>query len=219
MEDVAAAWRAANPHVEVEIVYGSSGNFVGQISQGAPYDVFFSADAEYPRRLEQAGLAPAGDTRLYAIGQIVLWTRSDSSLDGNAGLNVLTDAAVEKVSIANPEHAPYGRAAVAALQSAGIYESVRPKLVLGENVSQAAQFIESGGAEAGIIALSLALSPPLRDAGHYSRIPIDLYPPLEQGALVLDSAADGGAARAFVDYVLGPDGRAVLDRHGFLPPP
>lgn len=220
MDDLAAAWKAAHPKVEVEVAYGSSGTFFAQISQGAPYDAFFSADADYPRRLAEAGLAGSGATRLYAIGQICLWARSDSALDvSSRGLNALTDASVEKVSIANPEHAPYGRAAVAALEAAGIYEMIRPKLVLGENVSQAAQFVESGGADAGIIALSLALSPPLKDAGRYSVVPPDSYPPLEQGVLVLDSSADPGAAGAFVDFVLGPDGRAVLDRYGFLPPP
>jgi len=220
LDDIVAAWKSANPSAEVEVVYGSSGNLFAQIRQGAPYGVFFSADVAYPRRLEEAGSGGSGGTRLYAIGQIVLWTRSDSSLDvSSRGLRALTDPAVQTVSIANPEHAPYGRAAMAALASAGIDKLVRPKLVLGENVSQAAQFVESGSADAGLIALALALSPPLEGAGHYFVVPLDSYPPIEQGVLVLDSALEAGLAHAFADFVLGMDGRAVLDRHGFLPPP
>src|SRR5687767_5231678 len=214
MDDLIGVWKSEHPTVEVDVAFGSSGTFFAQISQDAPYDVFFAADAEYPRRLEQAGLARSGATRLYGIGQIVLWVRSESSVDVvSRGLSVLADASIETVSIANPEHAPYGRAAVAALETAGIYQIVKPKLVLGENVSQAAQFVDSGSADAGIIALSLALSPPLRDAGRHAIVAPDSYPPLEQGALVLESAPDPAAARAFVDFVLGPEGRAVLERY------
>ena len=219
LDDVAVEWSAANPGVTVEPTYGSSGNFLAQISAGAPFDVFFSADAEYPHRLEVAGLADAGSTRLYAIGQIVVWVPAGSGLDVEArGLEALTYTSVETVAIANPEHAPYGRAAVAAIQSAGLYGAIEPKLVLGENVSQAAQFVESGNADAGVIALSMALAPTLRDKGKYSVVPIDSYPRIEQGAVVLKSAASPDVARAFLDFVLGPDGRAVLDRYGFLLP-
>jgi molybdate transport system substrate-binding protein len=219
MDDLVAAWAAAHPATTVTLVYGSSGTFFAQVSQGAPFDVFFSADADYPRQLELAGLAEAGATRLYAIGQIVVWVRSGSTLDVAArGLAALADPAVGTVAIANPEHAPYGRAAMAALDAAGILDVVEPRLVLGENVSQAAQFVESGGADAGIIALSLALAPTMRDAGRYAVVPIDSYPRLEQGAVVLGSAADPAAARAFLDFVLGAEGRAVLDRYGFLLP-
>lgn len=219
LDELVAAWRSSEPDTEVEPVYGSSGNLLAQITQGAPFDVFFSADADYPRRLEQAGLAEKASTRLYAIGQIVVWVPADSDLDVETrGIEALTDPSVERVAIANPEHAPYGRAAVAALTSAGLYAEVEPKLVLGENVSQAAQFVESGNADAGIIALSLALAPPLVEEGRHAPVPIDAYPRLEQGVVVLDAAADPAAARAFVDFVLGPDGRAVLDRYGFLEP-
>lgn len=219
LDDLVADWRGSNPGVPVTPTYGSSGSFFAQISEGAPYDVFFSADADYPRRLETAGLAGPGSTRLYAIGQIVVWVPAASGLDVAArGIEALTDPSVRRVAIANPEHAPYGLAAVAAMRSAGVYEAARPKLVLGENVSQAAQFVESGNADVGIIALSLAVAPTLRDAGRYGEIPIASYPRLEQGAVVLASAADPGAARAFLDFVLGPDGRTVLDRYGFLQP-
>lgn len=218
-DDLIATWDAANPATTVEPTYGSSGNFFAQISEGAPFDLFFSADAEYPRQLEVAGLADAGSTQLYAIGRIVVWVPASSGLDIEArGLEALTDASVRTVAIANPEHAPYGRAAVAALRSAGVYETIEPKLVLGENVSQAAQFVESGSADAGVIALSLALAPTMRDKGRYIIIATQSYPRIEQGAVVLKSAVDAEAARAFLDFVLGPDGRAVLDRSGFLLP-
>jgi molybdate transport system substrate-binding protein len=218
MDELITEWNALVPATPAEATYGSSGNFFAQISQGAPFDVFFSADAAYPRELETAGLAEPGSTRLYAIGQIVVWVAADSGIDPALGLKGLTDASVRSVAIANPEHAPYGRAAEAAMRSAGVYEALEAKLVLGENVSQAAQFVESGSADAGVIALSLAAAPTLRDRGRYAVVPIDSYPPLEQGAVVLGAAADPEAAGAFLDFVLGPDGRRVLDRFGFLPP-
>jgi molybdate transport system substrate-binding protein len=220
LDELIAAWSAEHPGTDVEPTYGSSGTFFAQISEGAPFDLYFSADATYPRQLETAGLATPGSTRLYAIGQIVVWVPASSALDvAHRGLDALTDPAVEKVAIANPEHAPYGRAAVAAMKAAGVYDAVEPKLVLGENVSQAAQFVQSGSADIGVIALSLAIAPTMRDMGRYAVVPIDSYPRIEQGAVVLGSAADPGAAAAFLDFVLGPDGRAVLDRYGFLLPP
>lgn len=220
MDELIAAWGGARPGVAVEPTYGSSGNFLAQIREGAPFDIFFSADAEYPRELERAGLAEPGSTRLYGIGQIVVWVRVDSPLDvGARGLEGLTDPSVRTLAIANPEHAPYGRAAVAALKTAGVYDAVQPKLVLGENVSQAAQFVESGNADAGILALSLAVAPSLHDKGRYAVVPIDSYPRLEQGAVVLSSAGHPDAAGAFLAFVLGPDSRHVLDRFGFLLPP
>lgn len=220
MDDLIATYIAANPGVSVEATYGSSGQFFTQISQGAPFDVYFSADAEYPRNLEKAGLVEGSSTLLYGVGQIVTWVPSDSAIDVEArGLEALADASVETIAIANPEHAPYGRAAVAAMKTAGIYDAVESKFVLGENISQAAQFVESGNADIGVIALSLAMAPSLVDKGRYAVVPIDSYPRLEQGAVVLKSAADPEAAQSFLDFVLGPEGRTVLDRYGFLLPP
>lgn len=219
LDEVLVAFGGANAEVTVEVTYGSSGNLYAQVANGAPFDVFFSADAEYPRQLEVAGLAEPGTTRPYAVGQIVTWVPASSALDVEGrGLRLLIDPSVRTVAIANPEHAPYGRAAAAAMRSAGIYEAVEPKLVLGENVSQAAQFVESGNADVGVIALSLALATTLRDKGRFTIVPIDSYPRLEQGAVVLGSAADQEAAAAFLDFVLGPEGRSVLDRYGFLLP-
>jgi molybdate transport system substrate-binding protein len=220
MDDLIATFAAANPGVTVEATFGSSGTFFTQVSEGAPFDVYFSADAEYPRKLETAGLAESGSTQLYGIGQIVVWVPNDSALDVEAhGLEALTDPSVKTIAIANPEHAPYGRAAVAAMKTAGIYDAVKSKFVLGENISQAAQFVESGNADIGVIALSLAVAPSLKDKGRYAVVPIDSYPRLEQGAVVLKAAVDPVATRAFLDFVLGPEGRTILDRYAFLLPP
>ena len=200
---------------KVNATYGSSGNFFSQIENGAPFDVFFSADIAYPRRLEAAGLAEPGTLYEYAVGRIAIWTPADAKVDvTKQGWKALLDASVKKIAIANPEHAPYGRAAVVAMQKAGIYESVNNKLVYGENISQAAQFAQSGNAQAGIIALSLAISPPMRDGKHWE-IPVDMHPALEQGAIVLKKAENKNAARAFLEFVKAPAGRAILARYGF----
>jgi molybdate transport system substrate-binding protein len=218
MQDLIAACRARTG-IRVTATYGSSGNFYSQITNGAPFDVLFSADIGYPERLEQAGLAPAGSTRLYAIGRIVVWVPNASSIDiGRPGMQALLDPAVHTIAIANPEHAPYGSAAVAAMQHYGIYDRLAAKLVYGENISQTAQFVQSGAADVGILALSLALAPTLRNAGRYWLVPNDAYPAIEQGVVVLKRARDPAAAQAFVDFVLGPSGRTVLDRFGFGPP-
>lgn len=219
LDDVVAAWGRAHAEAPVEPTYGSSGSFFAQIQQGAPFDLYFSADIDYPRRLAAAGLADGATLRAYAIGQIVVWVPTSSPLDVEAtGLAVLAEPTVQKVAIANPEHAPYGRAAIAALESFGLTDVVRPKLVLGENVSQAAQFVDSGNADAGIIALSLAKAPTLRGRGRYAVVPLGAYPRIEQGAVVLAGSDRAATARAFLDFVLGPEGRAILDAYGFMLP-
>jgi molybdate transport system substrate-binding protein len=202
----------------VRITFGSSGNFFTQIQNGAPFDVFLSADIDYPRRLEASGEAERGSTYQYATGRIVLWTRNDSEIDVRHGLMVLADARVRRIALANPEHAPYGRAAVAALRHAGVYERVREKLVLGENISQAAQFAESGSADVGILALGLALAPALKSVGTYIDIPESWHPPIEQGAVVISSSRQKPLARLFVDYLKKPESIRILQSYGFGPP-
>jgi molybdate transport system substrate-binding protein len=219
MEDLVAEYETRHPDEAVQVTYGSSGNFVAQVTQGAPFDVLFSADIAYPRELEEAGLAAVGSTRTYAEGRIVVWARNDSPLDvERLGLFAVLDAGVGRVAIANPRHAPYGQAAQAAMEAVGMWEAVQPRLVLGENVSQAAQFVESGAADVGVIALSLAIAAPLCLEGRHALVPRELHPPIEQGAVVLAAAADSDAAARLLDFVLGPDGRAVLDRYGFRLP-
>ncbi len=215
LEEIVAAFEADHADVDVAVSYGSSGTYYAQLQRGAPYDVFLSADVSYPRQLDDEGLTLAGSTFTYAVGRIVLWVRNDSSLDVSRGFGVLLDPSVAHVAIANPEHAPYGRAAEAALASAGVLDWVRPKLVLGENVSQTMQFAQSGSAAAGIVALSLAMAPTVVGDGRYWEVPLDLYPRMEQGGTILKSAGDPDAARAFTAFLQGDAGRAILRRFGF----
>ncbi len=217
MQEIGAQFEKQTGH-KVNVTYGSSGNFLAQIQNGAPFDLFFSADIDYPRRLESAGLAEPGTLYRYAVGRIVIWVPASSSVDLSKGWNALLDPSVQKISIANPKHAPYGRAAVSALQKAGIYGKVQPKLVYGENISQAAQFVESGNAQAGIIAMSLTRSPAMRDKGRYWEIPADAHPPIEQAVVVLKSSANKDAACAFLEYFKSAPARAVLESYGFTIP-
>lgn len=203
---------------KVDVTAGSSGNFFEQIQSGAPFDLFFSADTDYPKKLEASGFAEPGTLCEYALGGIVIWTAADSPIQiARDKWNALLDAHIQKIAIANPSLAPYGRAAVAALRKAGIYEQVKGKLVYGENISQAAQFVQSGNAQAGIIAHSLALSPGMK-GGKVWEIPADTYPPIEQGAVVLKSAKNKAAALAFLNFVKSAAGRAILEKYGFASP-
>jgi molybdate transport system substrate-binding protein len=217
MPEIAKAFEAQTA-TTIDVAYGSSGNFYAQIQNGAPLDVFFSADNEYPRKLEESGFAELHSSTIYGIGKIVLWMPASAKCDPErGGWQCLQDPAVKKIAIANPAHAPYGRAAVAALQKAGIYDAVKAKLVLGENISQAAQFVQSGNAEAGIIANSLTLSPALH-AGKKWIIPAELYPRIEQTVVVLKSAKEKLAAQEFVKFVTHGPGREILAKYGFEPP-
>ncbi|HEV3215308.1 MAG TPA: molybdate ABC transporter substrate-binding protein [Vicinamibacterales bacterium] len=202
----------------VGLTFGSSGNFFTQIGNGAPFDVFLSADIDYPRRLEASGQAERGSLYEYATGRLVLWTRTDSGIDVRRGLTVLADGHVRRIAIANPEHAPYGRAAVAALRHERLSEQVQGKFVMGENISQAAQFAQSGSADVGIVALSLALSPLLKSSGTYIEIPESWYPPIEQAAVVLASSRQKPLARRFVDYLKTADSGRILQSFGFAVP-
>jgi molybdate transport system substrate-binding protein len=199
----------------LRISYGSSGNFVTQIQNGAPFDLFLSADTAYAERLVESGHAIRGSLTPYATGRLVLWARRDRPIDVGQGLAALTDRRVRRVAIANPEHAPYGRAAMAALQHAGVAEAVRGKLVLGENIAQAAQFAQSGNADAGLIALSLALSPAMRASGSYVDIPPSSFPAIRQAAVVVSRSRQAEAAQRFLGYLRQPDAVALLRAAGF----
>jgi len=217
MQDIAAQFEKQTG-TKVDVTYGSSGNFFSQLQNGAPFDLFFSADIEYPKKLESAGLAEPGTLYKYAIGRIAIWMATDTKVDvASLGWKALLDPIVQKIAIANPEHAPYGRAAVAALQKAGIYEQVKTKLVYGESISQAAQFVQSGNAQAGIVAMSLAVSPGMKEGKRWE-IPADMYPPIEQAAVVLKSSKNKGRARAFLKFVKSETGRATLSKYGFTFP-
>jgi len=217
MDEIAASYEKATGCI-LRVSTGSSGNFLSQIENGAPFDVFFSADIAYPRKLETEGLAATGSTYLYAVGKIVLWVRNDSRLEIGRGLAVLRDSSVHKVAIANPQHAPYGRVAEQALQKAGVYDAIKDRLVFGENISQAAQFVESGNADAGILALSLALSPELKGKGRYWTIPEELYAPIQQGVVLIRASQNPQGARAFLEYIKTPAMAVLLERYGFVLP-
>jgi molybdate transport system substrate-binding protein len=205
--------------VKVKLSFGASGALTQQIQNGAPFDVFFSADMDYPRQLIAANQAEGATLYRYAVGKLVLWALADSTLDfEHKGMDVLLDPSVKKISIANPQHAPYGRAAMAALKHYGLYEKVADRLVLGENVAQAAQFVESGNAQVGFVALAHALAPAMQGKGKYWQPPADAYPPLDQAVVLLSHSAHKRDAAAFVDYVKTPETAAVLQRSGFTLP-
>lgn len=202
----------------VKASFGSSGNFYAQIQNGAPFDLYFSADITYPNKLEQAGLAVPGSLYRYAIGRIVLWTRQTTQLDITQGIETLRQPAVKTIAIANPKHAPYGRAAVAAMQHFRIYDDVKDRLVLGENISQTAQFVESGAADIGILALSLALAPAMQAKGTYWEIPPQSHPPLEQAAVIVTSSKQQEQAKQFLAFMKSAQGQAIMTRYGFAAP-
>ena len=217
-QDVAARFQK-DTGKSVKLIFGSSGNFFTQIGNGAPFDVFFSADIDYPRKLETAGLTEAGTMYQYATGKIVLWTAKSSKLDLSRGLGVLLDPEIKKIAIANPQHAPYGRAAVAALQHEKIYEKVADKFVMGENISQTASFVVAGSADVGIIALALALSPTMQEKGKYVEIPGDEYPAIEQAAVILKNSQQKELARQWMAYLKTPAMLELLKSYGFTVPP
>ncbi len=216
-KDVAARFEK-DTGAQVQLVFGSSGNFTTQIQNGAPFDIFFSADEDYPKKLESTGLTRPGSLYEYASGKIVLWVPNESKLDLNRGLSALLDASVKKIAIANPQHAPYGRAAVAALQHENLYDRLNDKFVLGENISQTASFVASGSADAGIVALSLALAPSMKEKGRYAVIPADDYPPIVQAAVILKSSKQSVLAQKFMDYVKSPAIVELMKSYGFAVP-
>jgi molybdate transport system substrate-binding protein len=219
LDKLATEFHTNQPGISVKVTYGSSGSFYTQFQNQAPFDVFFSADVAYPRKLAAAGLALDTNVFLYAVGRIVVWVPKASPVDiEKLGIQSLLAPSVQKIAIANPKHAPYGVAAVAAMKSLKVYEQAEPKLVFGENVAQTAQFVQSGAADIGVIALSLAIAPTMRDTGRFWEIPLDAYPKMEQGGILLNWTKEAEAARAFRDFVLGQHGRAVLKRNGFFLP-
>jgi molybdate transport system substrate-binding protein len=205
--------------IHVKLTLGSSGNFYSQIQNGAPYDLYFSADVRYPQKLIEAGHAQPDSLYKYAIGRIVLWAPKSSPVPvEQRGMESLLDPSIQKIAVANPKHAPYGRAAVAAMEYFQVHERVKDRLVLGENIAQAAQFVESGAADIGVIALSLALAPSMKAGGKYWEIPASAHPPLEQGAVLLKGSKNVKGARAFLDFIKHEAGQKVMAKYGFIVP-
>ncbi len=215
MDEIITTFKQANAADQVDVVYGSSGKFHTQIQQEAPYDLFFSADIGFPRELAKAGFA-ASEVKPYALGRIVLWS---ATMDASKlTLASLADPKITRVAIANPKHAPYGKRAAEALQAAGVWDKVEPKLVYGENIAHTAQFVQTGNAQVGIIALALALSPELASKGGYWLIPDNLHAPLEQGFIVTKRAEGNALAKRFADYMGSKPARAVMTKYGFVLP-
>ncbi len=219
LEEVKTAYEKAYPGIRLQISYGASGSLTAQIQQGAPVDVFLSADLGYPEKLVQAGLATADGVIRYAKGLLVMWVSKDSGADpAKLGLKALQEASIKRISIANPKLAPYGQAAETALQKAGIHANVLPKIVQAENINQAAQYLVTGAAEAGFIALSLMDNATLKETGWLWSVPKDLYAPIVQGAVVLKRTALPAEARQYLDYLRSGEGFRTLQRYGFEKP-
>jgi len=214
MQDIAGRFQKESGKT-VKVSYGSSGNFYQQLQNGAPFDMFFSANLDYAKKLDAAGLVEPGSYYEYAQGKIVIWAPLESKLDLKSGMKVLLDPSIKKIAIANPQHAPYGQAAVAALQKENLYDKVKDELVLGENISQTASFVKSGAADVGIIALSLAVAPNMKVAGHYAEVPGDEYPPIQQACVILRSAKDKKTAQEFLSFFKTAAIADVLRGYGF----
>lgn len=218
LEDVAAAYQRDTGR-RLRLVFGSSGNFSSQILQGAPFHLFMSADEDFVLRLAAAGRTEDRG-RLYAVGRIGIMVPEGSPLKADGSLRdlaaALRDGRLQRFAIANPDHAPYGMRAREALQHAGLWEAIAPRLVMGENIAQAAQFALSGSAQGGIVALSIALAPALARRGRFALIPQAWHRPLRQRMVVIRGAPPG--ARAFYDHLATPAAQAVMVRHGFEMP-
>jgi molybdate transport system substrate-binding protein len=214
MQDIAKQFQK-DTGKNVKLIFGSSGGFFQQIQNGAPFDVFFSANLDYAKKLEAAGLTEPGSYYQYAKGRIVIWVLKDSKLELSSGLRSLLNPSIKKIAIANPQHAPYGQAAVAAMQKECIYDQVKDKFVLGENISQTASFVVSGSADVGIVALSLALSPTMSDKGRFVEIQATEYPPIEQASVILRSSKNKEAARQFMAFIKTATASDTFKRYGF----
>jgi molybdate transport system substrate-binding protein len=214
-EELKRAFEAANPGVQVTLTLGASGAFFAQIRNGAPFDVFLSADREYPAKVIAEKLGAAADERIYALGKLVAWLPPGSALDlEERGLAALADPAVKRIALANPAVAPFGRATEAAFRAAGVLDAVKDKLVLGTSVAQAAQFATTGAADVAFLPSSLTFGRELA-GGKVVPVPESLYPRIEQSGVVLSTARDPALARAFLAFVTGEGGRAVLARYGY----
>lgn len=218
LEEVAALFEKDQPH-KVRLVFGSSGNFYSQILQGAPFQMFLSADEAFVFKLADAGKT-RDRGRLYALGRIGIMVAHGSALKADSELKdlaaALKDGRLQKFAIANPDHAPYGTRAREALQHAGLWQTLEPRLVLGENISQATQFATSGATQGGIIAQSLALAPAIARLGDFALIPDRWHQPLRQRMVLMKNAEP--AAQAFYAYIATPPAQAVMRRYGFVMP-
>lgn len=213
MDSLVRVFKGNYPDISVDVVYGSSGKFYQQIINDAPFDLYFSADAEYPKKLATSGLA-AGDTKVYAVGRIVVYSKN---INTGKGMSTLLNPAIRKIAIANPVHAPYGKRAEEALRYYKLYDTLKQKLVMGENIAQAAQYVSTGAAEVGIIAQSLVLSNALQQGNAYL-IPEESHSPLQQAFIILKKAAKKRSAFTFSSYISTPEAKQILKHYGFSIP-
>lgn len=217
LDELNAAFTAIEPAVELTVSSGASGSLVTQISHGASYDVFLSADVEYPQALIAKGFAESRSLVIFAAGELVLWTTHPAvALDSMAA--AISNPSVRKIAVANMDSAPYGRAAREALKQLGLFSQAEPKLVIGENITQAAQFVETGNAELGLVALSLVLSPRLKNRGHWIAVPPDTYPRLDHAAVLTSRAKNNPAASRYLAFLSSDRAREILRRFGYQVP-
>lgn len=209
--EIAIAFESTTGH-HLRVAVGSSGNFYSQIKNGAPFDVFFSADAERPKLLEEEGLGVKNSRFTYAVGRLVLWSPDPSLVKG---ADTLTSARITHLAIANPKTAPYGMAAMQTMQKLGVWDNLQPRIVTGENLGQTMGFIESGNAELGFVALSQILDPKLNGKGARWDVPMDLHEPIKQDLILLTKGKDNPAARALMEFMGGPQAKAVIGRYGY----
>jgi molybdate transport system substrate-binding protein len=202
------------PTETINFQFGSSGKALTQIQSGAPYDAYFAADMNYPKQLKEKGLA-VGDVKPYALGRVGLMVLKSSKIPLN-DLSILSTDRIKKIAIANPEHAPYGQAAVAALKTLGLYDKIKSKFVYGENIQQTTQYVQTGAADAGIIALSIAKAPIIADQINFALIDGKTHPDILQGYALLKRGENNKAARAFLLTVESPEGDAIMKKYGFI---
>lgn len=217
LDELVRDFRATRPAARVDVIYGSSGKLSAQIQNGAPFDIFFSADQAYALSLQRLNLTH-GEVRPYAVGQLALWSM-DPEL-GVLGLDeVVRHPRVKRFAIANPEHAPYGQRAIEALRHRGLLNLVQPKLVLGDNVAQTAQFVQTGAAQAGLVSSALLRTPGTVGQGAWTRVPQAWHSPLIQALVVLRRAATSTLAAELLQYLQAPPALALWQRYGFALPP
>jgi molybdate transport system substrate-binding protein len=212
LEEIKIKYSAVHPETEIVLNYGSSGALFQQIMNGADFDIFMAADKLYPDKLKAQGIV-SGDVKTYAFGRLVLWS---NSVDVSHGLEILTDKSVNRIAVAKPEVAPYGERAVECLKYYNLFEKVKEKIVYADNIAQAAQFAQTGNAEIGFIALSLAISPEMK--GSYYVLDTISYKPVEQAMVLMKSRQSNPEAAGFMNFVLGAACRPVFKKYGFILP-
>ena len=217
MADLKSAFAKEHPQTQVKVSFGSSGNFFAQIRNGAPLDLFLSADTNYPSMLIKYGSGDPDSLTLYAIGHLVLWT-STSNLPISTNLSALvTNAGISRIALPNPSHSPYGRAAKSALEHLGLWSSLQHKLVLGENAAQAMQFAQSGHAQVSMLPLSMAQNRP-EGSGNFVKIPPEWHPPIHQAGVLTTQGSQNPVARQFLAFLVSQSGKQIFASHGFSLP-